>query len=367
MVAECSWEARKHPTDVTEEKRMKTDVMKILTVLVVLVPAILLVACAQPTPVPAEPTVEVALAPTEVPPTLAVPTQPVSGVELPAVDPLAVTGDIVSAGSSTVFPLSEAIADMFKADGYTGQITIDSIGTGAGFERFCTAGETDIANASRAIKDEEKAACLKIGRDPLELRIATDAMAVVVSTANDFVDGLTKDELAVAFTTAETWADVRAGWPAEPIQRFSPGTDSGTFDYFVEVILAKEKQPLLDAKNLQLSEDDNVLVQGVEGSPYAIGYFGYAYLEENLDRLKAVPIDGVEPSKATVDAGTYPLARPLFLYTTAKILSEKPQVASFISYYLAKVNDAVEKVGYFPASTAALDATKTLLKTTIGQ
>jgi phosphate transport system substrate-binding protein len=151
---------------------------------------------------------------------------------------------------------------------------------------------------------------------------------------------------------------VNASWPAEPIQRFIPGTDSGTFDYFVEVVFNKDKAPLLNAPNTQLSEDDNVLVQGVEGGPYAIGFFGYAYYEENKDKLNVLSIEGVTPDAATVEGGTYPLARPLFLYSTAKIVQEKPQVASFINYYLTHVDEEISSVGYFPASTEALDASK---------
>jgi phosphate transport system substrate-binding protein len=342
--------------------------MHLMSVALCAVVLLALVACATPAPTVA-PTDAVVPLPTTPPTTApAAVTSPVTaGVQLAAVNPIEVKGDIVTAGSSTVFPLSEAIADLFKQDGYTGQITIDSIGTGAGFERFCNAGETDIANASRPIKDEEKAKCAAIQRDPIAFRIASDGLAVVVSTSNDFADTLTKDELALAFSTAETWADVRTGWPAEPIQRFSPGTDSGTFDFFVEQIFNKDTAPLLNSANLQLSEDDNVLVQGVEGSPDAIGYFGYAYFAENKAKLRAVPIAGVEPTAATVEDGTYPLARPLFLYTTAQIMTAKPQVAGFISYYLTHVNDVVTRVGYFPASTAVLDASKELFKSTLGQ
>src|SRR5690606_30097099 len=152
---------------------------------------------------------------------------PAADGELPPVDPLEVTGDIVTAGSSTVFPLSERMATRFEDEGYEGNITIDSIGSGAGLDRFCVAGESDIANASRPINEEEIAACQSIGRDPLEIRVGTDALAVTVSAENDFVDSLTLEQLALVFSTAETWADVDPAFPAEPIQRFSPGTDSG--------------------------------------------------------------------------------------------------------------------------------------------
>ncbi|MBI1880399.1 MAG: PstS family phosphate ABC transporter substrate-binding protein [Chloroflexi bacterium] len=279
-----------------------------------------------------------------------------SGVEMPEVNPLEVTGDIIAAGSSTVFPLTERMAERFQDEGYAGNITVDSIGTGAGFERFCVAGETDISNASRAIKDEEVASCQAIGREPIEFRVGTDALAVVVSQENDFLTDVTKEQLAHIFSDAEKWSDVDPSWPAEPILRFSPGTDSGTFDYFVEAVMdkayvkdaeadkGKGEEAILQAANLQLSEDDNVLVQGVEGSPYAIGYFGYAYFNANQGKLKALSIEGVEPTGETAENGKYPLARPLFIYSDAKIMAEKPQVASFINFYLEYVNEEISDV-----------------------
>ena len=282
---------------------------------------------------------------------------------LPLIDPIEVTGDISSAGSSTVFPLSEAVTARFIDEGFGGQITVDSIGSGAGFERFCVEGETDISQASRPINEEEVAACESIGRTPLEIRVGTDALAVAVSTSNYFVESLTLEELAVAFSTASTWADVNPGFPAHPVARFSPGTDSGTFDYFVEAVFEEDPEPLL-AGNPQLSEDDNVLVQGVSGdactegdesSPCAVGYFGYAYFVENSGTLRAVSIDGVEPSAESVDAGEYPLARPLFVYSAASIIEEKPQVGDFLAFYLNTVDEVIDDVGYFPAPAEATE------------
>ena len=286
---------------------------------------------------------------------------------LPVVDPLDVTGDIVTAGSSTVFPLAEAMVARFIDEGYGGQITIDSIGSGAGFERFCETGETDISNASRPIKDSEVESCRSIDREPIEFRVGTDALAVTVSPTNTFATDITYDELALLFSTADTWQDVRADWPANPIQRFIPGTDSGTFDYFVEEIFDNEKDPILNADNLQQSEDDNVLVQGITGdscdpadatTACAVGFFGYAYYSENSGRLNVMSVEGVEANQSSVDAGEYPLARPLYMYSTAGIMSEKPQVADFINFFLTYVNEEVVDVGYFPASVADLDAAK---------
>jgi phosphate binding protein len=293
-----------------------------------------------------------------------------AGGELPAVDPLNVTGDIISAGSSTVFPLTERLAERFQQEGYSGNMTIDSIGTGAGFERFCKSGESDISNASRAIKESEIESCAAIGRTPVEFRVGTDALAVVVSSENDFLDNISKEELAHIFSDAKLWSDVRTEWPAEPILRFSPGTDSGTFDYFVEAVMdpvyvvdatadkGKGEAAILKAENLQLSEDDNVLVQGVEGSPYAIGYFGYAYFAENEGQLRALSVDNVMPNEETAEDGSYPIARPLFIYSDATVMQEKPQVAEFINFYLTYVNDEILDVGYFPASEEALNVAK---------
>lgn len=278
---------------------------------------------------------------------------------LPEVNPLDVSGDIVTAGSSTVFPLTERMAERFQDEGYSGNITIDSIGSGAGFERFCVAGESDIANASRAISESEVQSCRAIGREPIEIRVGTDALAVTVSQENDFVNNLSIEELTLLFSTAETWAGVNPDWPAEPIQRFIPGTDSGTFDFFVEEVFDEDEEPILSASNTQLSEDDNVLVQGIQGSPYAVGFFGYAYYQENQDTIKILNIEDVEPSATSVEDGSYPLARPLFIYTTADIMQEKPQVAAFVNFYLTHVNEEVQEVGYFPASDTALTTAKT--------
>jgi phosphate transport system substrate-binding protein len=187
--------------------------------------------------------------------------------------------------------------------------------------------------------------------------VGTDALAVVVSKDNDFVTDVTMEELAQIFT-AEKWSEVRGEWPDEEIQRFIPGTDSGTFDFFVEEVFDEDEAPLLGAPNTQLSEDDNVLVTGVLGSPYAIGFFGYAYYAENADAMTVLSIDGIEPTRETVDAATYPLARPLFMYTTGEILREKPQVSAFINFYLTYVNEEIVDVGYFPAATGDLNAAK---------
>ncbi|MBW7882827.1 MAG: PstS family phosphate ABC transporter substrate-binding protein [Caldilineaceae bacterium] len=298
-----------------------------------------------------------------------------AAVELPEVNPLEVSGDIITAGSSTVFPLAERMAERFIDEGYAGNITIDSIGSGAGFERFCTAGETDISNASRPIKDSEVENCRAIGREPIEFRVGTDALAVVVNPENDWIGetGVTLEELAKLFASDVTnWSDVNPAWPAEPIKRFSPGTDSGTFDFFVEAVMDPAygdggEEALLGAENLQLSEDDNVLVAGVEGDLYGIGYFGYAYYEENKGSLQILAINGVAASPETVDAGEYPLARPLFMYSDATVMQSKPQVASFLNFVLSNVDEEIRSVGYFPASAEALNNAKQAWLDAVGQ
>ncbi len=269
--------------------------------------------------------------------------------------PDAVSGNIITAGSSTVFPLTERMKQRFEEEGFTGNLTVDSIGSGAGLERFCVAGETDIANASRAIKDTEIESCAGIDRTVVGFLVGIDALAVVVSSENDFVNDVTIEELALIYSTATTWSDVRPEWPNEPILRFSPGTDSGTFDYFVEAIMEEGlgdtgRDAILASDGTQYSEDDNVLVQGVQGSPYAIGYFGYAYYQENASTLKALSVNGIAPTAETAESGEYPISRPLFIYSSTEIMQEKPQVSSFIFFYITNVVDEILDVGYFPVS-----------------
>jgi len=297
----------------------------------------------------------------------------VGGVSLAEIDPSTVSGNIASAGSSTVYPLSESVVALFESEGFAGQVTVESIGTGAGFERFCK-GESDIANASRAIKSSEVDTCKAAGIEPIEFRVGTDAMAVVVNPKNTFLTDVTNTELAMIFSDQATnWSDVNPAWPAQPIKRYAPGTDSGTYDYFIEVIMTpandddpkKAMEAFQNASSLQQSEDDNVLVQGIEGDEYAIGFFGFAYYQEEGSKLKALSIDGVSPTAETAENGEYALARPLFIYSSARIMADKPQVAQFITFYLGRVNEVVDEVGYFPASDEALgSAAQALLDAT---
>lgn len=304
--------------------------------------------------------------------------EPVEEVVLPEVDPLTVEGDLNIAGSSTVGPLAEVVVARFEEAGYTGTISLDSsVGTGGGFERFCVNAETDISNASRPIKDSEVEACAENGRTAVGFQVGVDALAVVVSIENDFIgeEGLTTEQLAQIYSGGAdiTWADVNPEWPAEPIALFSPGTDSGTFDFFSEHVFADLSEEtgnddtsfIPSAAGVQLSEDDNVLVQGVSASPYAIGYFGFAYLEHNQNLLRAVAVDGVYPSAESVlggeDIEPYPLSRPLFIFTAPEIIAEKPQVADFVNYFLTNVNEVITEVGYFPQSDELLNEAKATL------
>ena len=285
---------------------------------------------------------------------------PEEGIKLPEVNPLEVEGSINIAGSSTVFPLSKTIYERFIQYGYGEKIKLDSIGSGAGFRLFCEKGESDISNASRPIKQEEVQACAEIGRQPIEFRVGTDALAVVVNPENKFATNVTKEELAAIFS-AQKWSDVNPDWPNETIERFVPGEDSGTFDFFVEEVLDEDKQKLLNAPNTELSEDDNYIEESVAGNTYSVGFFGFAYYKENADELKVLSVDGTQPSGEAVESGNYILARPLLIYSDANIIRNKPQVGAFISFYLSNVNQVIEEVGYFPSSQQALDESKTKL------
>lgn len=280
--------------------------------------------------------------------------------KLPPVTPADVKGNIVIAGSSTVYPVTQKMAETFKNDGYTGNITVDSIGSGAGITRFCR-GEIDIANSSRAMTPAEIETCKKNGRDPIQFQVGIDALTIAMSRQNKFVNSLNRKQIALIYSgKAKTWKDVNSKWPAEQIKLFSPGTDSGTYDYFTEEIFkeetaaAKRRAIVSAVPGIQLSEDDNVLVQGVEGSNNAIGYFGYAYYLEEKAKLKAIGYEGVLPSDRTVANGSYKFARPLYVITTGKIMKDKPQVASFMNYYLTNTDKIIKAVGYFPAPAAKL-------------
>jgi phosphate transport system substrate-binding protein len=263
-----------------------------------------------------------------------------------------VSGEVVTDGSSTVQPLTAAAGELFSEENSDVNVSVATSGTGGGFEKFC-AGETSISNASRPIKDEEKAICDEKGIEYVELRIATDALTVVTSKENDFLTCLTTDELKKlwepgAEDKVTTWKQINSEFPAEKIELYGPGTDSGTFDYFTDVINGEEGASRSD---YNASEDDNVIVKGVGGSPNALGYFGYTYFEENADTLKAVEVDNgdgcVAPSAEAAQEGQYaPLSRPLFIYVNKADYAEKKQVAAFVDFYVAQ-DQAISEAAKF--------------------
>lgn len=261
------------------------------------------------------------------------------------------TGAIAIDGSSTVFPITEAVAEEFGKVQPGVKVTVGISGTGGGFKKF-SVGETDISDASRPIKKEEHAAAQKSSIGYIELPVAYDGLAVIVNPKNTWCDKLSVAELKKIWepgSKVKTWSDVRKGFPNKPLKLYGPGTDSGTFDYFTEAINGKAQASRSDYTT---SEDDNVLVQGVAGDQYALGYFGLAYYEENAGKLKVVPVDGgkgpVTPSAKTVMNGTYaPLSRPLFIYVSTKAV-KRAEVDAFITFYLKNAAKLSKEVGYVP-------------------
>lgn len=258
-------------------------------------------------------------------------------------------GAVAIDGSSTVYPITEAVAEEFASVAPRVRVSVGISGTGGGFKRFCV-GDTDISDASRPIKKKEIDLAKENKIDFIEVPVAYDGLTIVVNKENDWVDNITVDELKQIFladSAAKNWSDVRSEWPDTPIKIYSPGTDSGTFDYFKEVIAGKKGSIRSD---MSVSEDDNVLVRGVSGNTGAIGFFGCAYFFENKDKLKAVPVmngdKAVMPTPTTIENGTYaPFSRPLFIYVSAKSMA-KPQVVAFVDFYLEHAGDLAEEVGY---------------------
>lgn len=263
------------------------------------------------------------------------------------------SGTIKIDGSSTVYPITEAIAEEFMKIYPDVQITVGISGTGGGFKKF-SKGETDISDASRPIKEEEAKLAAENNIKYIELPIAFDGISVVVNPANDWCDSLTVDELKKIWEPAAEgkimkWNQIRSEWPDAEIHLFGPGTDSGTFDYFTDKIVGEEGASRAD---FTPSEDDNVLVQGIVGDQYALGYFGYAYYVENADKLKLVAIDAgkgpIAPSDETIIDGSYtPLSRPVFIYVNS-MSAEKPEVDAFVRFYLENVKTLASQVGSTP-------------------
>jgi phosphate transport system substrate-binding protein len=266
-------------------------------------------------------------------------------------------GAITADGSSTVGPYVTSAAESFRDESGT-DVTVGISGTGGGFERFCL-GETDLSNASRPIDEDEVAICEENGVEYVELQVANDALTVVVNNANDWATCLTVDELNAIWkpgSTVKSWSEVRDTFPDRPLQLFGPGTDSGTFDYFTEVINGDGGASRTD---YQASEDDNVLVQGVKGTEGGMGYFGFSYYEENQAALKALEIDGgsgcVAPSVEAAQGGEYvPLARPLFVYAGTEALG-RAEVEDFLRYMLENETEIAERAQYVPLNQTQID------------
>ncbi|MAQ43859.1 MAG: phosphate ABC transporter substrate-binding protein [Candidatus Marinimicrobia bacterium] len=275
------------------------------------------------------------------------------------------TGSVSVDGSSTVFPVTEAIAEEFGKVEPKVRVTVGISGTGGGFKKFCS-GEIDINDASRHIKEKEIKVAQKNGIEYIELPVAYDGLSVVVNKKNDFIDYLTVDELNAIWkygSTMKTWSDVRPNWPNQKIKLYGPGTDSGTFDYFKEAIIGKKNNIRSDFTK---SEDDNVLVTGVAGSKYALGFFGYAYYAENKSKLKVVPIDGgngaVSPTSKTINDGSYsPLSRPIFIYVNPEA-AKRPEVDAFVTFYLENAASLAGEVGYIGMPDKVTDRVKSRYK-----
>jgi phosphate transport system substrate-binding protein len=289
------------------------------------------------------------------------------GTQAPAGEPaadLAAAAVIQIDGSSTVFPITQAVAEEYqKAKG--GKVTVGVSGTGGGFKKFCR-DEIAIAGASRPIKDEEQQACKAAGIEFIELPVAYDGLAVMVNPQNDWVDKLTVEELKTIWAPEAQgkitkWSQVRKGWPDKDLRLFGAGVDSGTYDYFTQAIVGKEHASRGDFTS---SEDDNVLVQGISTDPSGLGFFGYAYYIENKDKLKLVPIDdgkdengkgAIAPSPETVANGTYqPLSRPIFIYVSSKAMA-RPEVKAFVEFYLTDGISLVNEVGYIALPAKAYE------------
>ena len=281
------------------------------------------------------------------------------------------TGTVTIDGSSTVFPISQAVAEEFQKQ-YAGvKVVVGTSGTGGGFKKFML-GETDINDASRPIKQSEIDTCRENGIEYLELKIAIDGLSVIVNPQNDWCDSLTVAQLKAIWgpeSDTSNWSDIDPSWPAERVRLYGPDTDSGTFDYFTEAICGEGGASRSDYTP---SADDNVLVRGVAGDRYSLGYFGYAYYEENKDKLKIVAVapgsdkaEAVKPTDETIETGKYvPLSRPLFLYVNAAAL-KKPEVATFLQYYVEEGQALVGEVGYVRLSEALAAETRQALDTAL--
>ena len=273
-------------------------------------------------------------------------------------DKIRLKGSVKIDGSSTVFPITEAIAEEYQNHQPRVKVTIKVSGTGSGFAKFVTQ-EIDISNASRKIKEKEVKKAKKVGLEYKEIAVAFDGITMVVSKKSP-IDTMSYEDLKKLWepnSKVNNWKDLNSSWPDGKIKLYGPGPENGTFDYFSKAVMGKSKRHRSD---YTMTEDDNTTVRGVEQDPFAIGYFGYSYYYENRDRLKAVKILGkgrttaVAPSMETIEDGSYPLARPIFIYVS-KASAQRPEVADFVRFYLKKAPEIASQVGYVPLSQKAYD------------
>ncbi len=278
---------------------------------------------------------------------------------------MALSGTIEIDGSSTVFPVSEAVAEEFGKLHPDVRVNVGVSGTGGGFKRF-TVGEIDISDASRPIRENEAAVAEENGIEYYPLRVAMDGLSVMVSPENDFVECLSTDQLKMIWepgSTVSQWSDVNPGWPSKDIALYGPDTDSGTFDYFTEEVMGEAQ---LSRPDYTASADDNVLVQGIAGGRYSLGYFGYSYYQENVDKLRLVAVDSgngcVLPTSESIENGSYsPLSRPLFIYVSKQSM-ERPEVKAFVEFYLDNAAELSQEVGYIKLGDAEYAANRDMIK-----
>lgn len=283
------------------------------------------------------------------------------------------SGTVVVAGSSTVFPVSDTMAELFMEEHSGVNVTVDSTGTGGGFaNQFCP-GNSDINGASRPITDSEIESCNTNDVEPVEFEIAGDALTMAVNNEADWVDCLSYDEMRQIWKKggAETWSDVRSEWPDEKIERFGPASTSGTYDWFNNHVIGED---IKHTAEHEPTEKDNLIVQGIEDSKYAIGYFGYAYYSENSDSVKGLEIKAEEddectpPSLDNAKTGDYPMARPLYIYASADSLRNSKVVREFTRFYLEKADsDRIKEIGYVPSSAEQVDTNLQKLEETVSE
>ena len=325
--------------------------------------ALAALACSSATPAaPAQPAQPAAAAQTQQSTAPAAPAATTAPAMAAAAD---LSGTIEIDGSSTVFPVSEAVAEEFHKIHPDVRVNVGVSGTGGGFKRF-TAGETDISDASRPIKDTEAQSAADNGIEYYPLRVAMDGLSVLVSPDNDFVECLSVEQLKAIWepgSAVNDWNDVDPSFPDKKIVLYGPDTDSGTFDYFTEEVVGEVQASRAD---YTASADDNVLVQGIAGGRYSLGYFGYSYYAENADKLKLVSVDAgngcVTPTSETIENGTYaPLSRPLFIYVSKQSL-ERPEVKAFVEFYLDNAAELAQEVGYIRLGEAEYAANRDMIK-----